>query len=771
MLGYILTRKQQQINGKTVYFYTGTGEDGPFQIEIDNKSPIFFIKSSTVTPQNLHFKERKKVNLQSFTNEEVDALYFNNISDLYNGKKILKDGGYTCYESDVIAEERYLMERFIYGSVNIDGQSIFKDGLHFYKNPLLTPGEYKPDFRILSMDIETGRNGTIYSIGFHLTGPSLEHKSVLMRSELYKTGEKDNYIEYCNNEKDLLSSFISKFNDLDPDIIIGWHVIGFDLDFIERRLKHYSIPFFIGRDRSTPLIRQSQSGGWHCSINGRVIIDGPPTLRGAFYTFESYSLENVGKEVLGVGKDITGSGKVDEIERRFLEDKIALAHYNLLDCTLVTDIYNKLDLVDLTFTRAITSGMTMDRVGLSVAAFDYFMLPMIHRKGLVAPDIDDMEALNQGSGGLVFIKEPGFYDSIVVLDFKSLYPSIIRTFMIDPLSRIKSETNTLATPVDIDFSKTEHVLPEYIEKLMEQRAQAKKEKNDHLSQSIKILMNSFYGVMGSPSSRFYHPDLSFAITGTGQWLLNKSKDFLEQDDYPVIYGDTDSLFVQLKPEQRLNYNSYALEITQKVNTYLTNFILKEFSLESHLELEYEKHFRKFFLPGIRGNLHTAGIGAKKRYAGLLSSENGEKLSFTGLEFVRSDWTNMAKTFQYTLFELIFNNKDIEPYIKGFVKDLQDGKLDDDLYYKKSLKKPASEYKKILPPQVKASLLLDPSGKLRGRIEYIITLNGPIPRELKPEHIDYNHYIDKQLKPIADSLLPFIDKSFDNIVFNKQPELF
>ena len=94
-----------------------------------------------------------------------------------------------------------------------------------------------------------------------------------------------------------------------------------------------------------------------------------------------------------------------------------------------------------------------------------------------------------------------------------------------------------------------------------------------------------------------------------------------------------------------------------------------------------------------------------------------------------------------------------------------------LYYSKRLKKSAAEYKKLIPPQVRASLLLDPSGKQRGKIEYIITKHDPVPRELEPKHIDYDHYIDKQLKPISDSLLPFIGKNFYNIVFIRQPELF
>lgn len=659
------------------------------------------------------------------------------------------------------------MERFIYGSVFIDGQYTKRDGLLHFKNPVLKHAVYIPDFNILSFDIETGRDGTIYSIGLHATYKDESRKEVLMRSKELESGTTDDFITYYNTEKELLQTFLLQVSRLDPDIIIGWHVIGFDLDFIRRRLEFYHIPFRLGRNGKLPVIKKNLNNNWNCSIHGRVVIDGPPTLRGAFYSFENFKLETVATVVLGVGKDISGSGKVDEIERRFREDKKALAYYNLLDCTLVTDIYKKLGLIDLTFTRAITCGLTMDRIGMSVAAFDYYMLPQVHRKGFVAPDIDDINATNQGGGGLVFIKEPGFYESIIVLDFKSLYPSIIRTFFIDPLSLLQSDIDTIYTPVDIPFSSTEHVLPDYIKILMDKRALAKKDKNDHLSQAIKILMNSFYGVMGTTLCRFYNPNLPDAITGTGQWFLNRTREFLEDKGYTVIYGDTDSLFVKLKPEECTNYNRSAEDITNVINDYLSGFIKSKFKVESLLEIEYEKHFRKFFLPGVRGG----GAGAKKRYAGLLSSENGETLSFTGLEFVRSDWTKLAKEFQYNLFTLIFSNMEVVNYIKDVVKDLCDGKLDKDLIYKKRLTKPASEYTKIIPPQVRAALMLDPEGKSIRQVEYIITKNGPIPTELIPEMIDYDHYIDKQLKPIADSLLPFIQKNFETIVFNKQPELF
>ncbi len=100
---------------------------------------------------------------------------------------------------------------------------------------------------------------------------------------------------------------------------------------------------------------------------------------------------------------------------------------------------------------------------------------------------------------------PGIYDDVVVLDFKSLYPSIIQTFKIDPLSNLLSEKDTIETLNGYKFSSTKHFLPEFIDHLIEQRNIAKKKNDKALSQAIKILMNSFYGVMGSFGCRFYHP--------------------------------------------------------------------------------------------------------------------------------------------------------------------------------------------------------------------------------------------------------------------------
>ena len=336
-------------------------------------------------------------------------------------------------------------------------------------------------------------------------------------------------------------------------------------------------------------------------------------------------------------------------------------------------------------------------------------------------NILDINREGQAAGGYVVDPKVGLHENVVVVDFKSLYPSIINTFKIDPLSNLLRDINSVKTPSGHLFSKTEHILPDFIKELLEKRQMAKDNNDQYLSQAIKILMNSFYGVMGSGGSRFYNSILPSAITETGQWILRQSMDYLDEEGYEVLYGDTDSIFYKLKPEEVSSPFNKAQVRAKRLNEYLFDLIQNHFNTPAMLEIEFEKFYKKFYLPPMRGGIG----GAKKRYAGLILHRGGsEELEFKGLEVVRSDWTKLAKNFQYELFEKLFKDEDIIDVIKNKVSDLKEGKYDEDLVYKKRLTKPASEYTKSIPPHVRAALILDPSGEKKLKeIEYYISLTG------------------------------------------------
>lgn len=756
--GFLLTAHSKDVNGKVELSFYGKSPNGPFKLTIHNEPIVFFILSEQeFSPKNFKFT-RKPLPLKNFKGTNVDGIYINSLAEFQKAKDFLKENKILSYEIDIRPEERYLMERYIKGDVEILGDSTIQNGIIHFSNPKIRKGQCEIELSKLSLDIETGTNGELYSIGLYYNH-QLETKSVVLMGSKKQEINTPN-IKFFSHEKEILISFFDYLNNWDPDIITGWHVIGFDFEFIEKKCQKYGLDFNVGRSNQYSRIKRNQTGSFHLSTEGRIILDGPPLLRSAFYKFKNFKLDTVAQNILGLNKDISGdTGKVDEIERRYREDKESLAKYNILDCKLVHDIFEKLNLYNFVMNRVRISGLLIDRLNISTAAFDYAFLPPLHRKGIVAPNKIEFERDEQSTGGLVIEPKIGRHKNIAVLDFKSLYPTIIKTFNIDPYSRLILEKETITTPCGVSFSKENGILPTIISELMVKREKAKLNSDQSLSQAIKILMNSFYGVMGSMRSRFYHADIPRAITTTGHYILKNSIEFLEREGLKTIYGDTDSLFISL-PE---NSESQGSKLAQKLNTHLSELLMKEFSATSFLECEFEKIYEQMYFPKSRHN----EAGAKKRYVGLYQNQ----LEFKGMEFVRSDWTELAKNFQKQLYEKFLNNEEVEGFIKSYIKNLEMGFFDQELIYTKKLSKAPEEYTKNIPIHVKAALKINHNGPYRLKeVSYIITKKGPEPVQHNPSDIDYQHYIEKQIGPIANDILLDLNSSFEGLMGGEQLNL-
>ena len=366
---------------------------------------------------------------------------------------------------------------------------------------------------------------------------------------------------------------------------------------------------------------------------------------------------------------------------------------------------------------------------------------------------------------------------MLVLDYKSLYPSIIRTFKIDPLGLaegLKHPETAIPGFKGAMFSKESHFLPAIIDNLWKQRDEAKKAKDAPRSQAIKILMNSFYGVLGSGGCPFYDPRLASSITLRGHEIMQTTAKWIEELGYVVIYGDTDSTFVHIEGNTDLGTPQQTGEaLAKEINQRWREKLKKEMNITCFLEIEFETHFSKFFMPTIRGSV----LGSKKRYAGIKVNSSSKEIVFKGLENVRSDWTELAKQFQYELYSRVFNDEPVIGYIKTLIQQVREGKMDEHLVYSKRLRKPLSEYVKAMPPHVKAAKHADNHNKQQGlplryqnntSVSYVITLAGPQTLEHVSAQYDYQHYIDKQIRPIADSILPLINLSFDNITADQLP---
>src|SRR5262249_25092739 len=155
-------------------------------------------------------------------------------------------------------------------------------------------------------------------------------------------------------------------------------------------------------------------------------------------------------------------------------------------------------------------------------------------------------------------------------------------------------------------------------------------------QAIKILMNSLFGVMGSPASRLFSPAVADAITLAGQHVIRLAAQAVERRGLRVIYGGTGSGFMGLPAPDTMLAAARAEELRDGVGAEVAAGLASEFGCESHLELEFEKVYTTFLLPEVR----SGAAGSKKRYAGLVD----DKLEIVGLEAVRRDWSQVARRF-------------------------------------------------------------------------------------------------------------------------------
>ncbi|WP_091874889.1 DNA polymerase II [Massilia yuzhufengensis] len=774
--GFLLTRHWRDLDGGTeVAFWLATPE-GPRCVRLPPQPSVAFIPAALRAEAELVLKtergwELRELALCDFSHRPVLGLYCRQYRQLLRIEKRLREFGIDVYEADVRPPERYLMERFITASVLFSGRPDARDPALLHDAQLKPDGGYRPQLRLASLDIETNQFGELYCIGLEGCG----------QRQVYMLGEpngqdqpRDYQLDFCASRLELLDRLEAWVQAHDPDAIIGWNVIQFDMRMLAQAAERLNRPLRLGRDGSAIETRaHGRSEHFFVSIAGRLVIDGIEALRSATYSFPSFSLESVSQTLLGEGKAIDNPySRMDEINRMFAEDKPALAFYNLKDCELVTRIFEKTDLVRFLLERASVTGLAIDRSGGSVAAFEHRYMPLMHRQGFVAPNIGDVAAADS-PGGFVMDSRSGLYDSVVVLDYKSLYPSIIRTFLIDPVGLVaglvEDEAATVPGFVGGRFSRSRHCLPGIVRQVWEGREAAKRARNAPLSQALKIIMNAFYGVLGTTGCRFFDPRLASSITMRGHEIMHRTRALIEEQGYQVIYGDTDSTFVWLGSahgQEEAERIGHAL--VERVNGWWAQHLRAEYGLECALELEFDTHYRRFLMPTVRGS----DEGSKKRYAGLVTRpDGGEEMVYKGLETVRTDWSPLAQQFQQELYLRIFKREPYEAWMADYVARTLRGEFDALLVYRKRLRRPLDDYERNVPPHVRAARMADAFHTGQGRpaqyrnggsIRYVMTTAGPEPLELRRAPIDYEHYLTKQLEPIADAILPFLGDSFGRL---------
>jgi len=768
MRGFLLTPTYRIVDGTPEVHLYGVLESGePCLIIDDRLRPYFFVRVSDLPriARAAPGLQPQPSPLRGLDGEPVAMVSMGTPGDVPPLRKRLEDAGIPCLEADIRFAYRYLIDRGIRGAFEIEGSFEVRGRTgHVYRNPVLRPTHWVPHLRILSIDIETDAHANeVRSIALHT--PDFE-RVILVHERPFQNAES------VPSEKAAVQRFLEYLNELDPDVITGWNVVDFDLAVLAKAARRHGVRFAIGRNDEEFDLRKDASftRESRAIVAGRQVLDGLSLMRGAFIRLEDYKLETAAQAFLGKGKLITGELRHHEIDLAFRTDPQRLVDYNLQDARLVLELLERTRLVDLAIERSLLTGMQLDRVSAAIASIDSLYLGELRRRGVVAPSVSAGDTTASIMGGYVMDSKPGLYRNVLVFDFKSLYPSIIRTFNIDPLTHVPTptaDTPVVRAPNGAHFHRrVRGIIPELLGNLARERERAKQAGDSVKSNAIKILMNSFYGVLGAGVSRLFSPDVANAVTYFGQFVIRLAADCAVRRGYEVLYGDTDSLFVNPNEPDATRATRSGERLCQEIGAEVGQRIEQDFECESFLELEFEKLYHRFFLPEVRGGK----VGSKKRYAGLLVDNDQERIEFVGLESVRRDWSEVSKHFQRELLQRVFHDEPVEAFIRSFVADLQAGAFDGELTYKKAVRKDLAAYTKTTPPHVRAARR---QGSMAGRIvAYVMTRNGPEPTDDLTAPPDYGHYLEHQIEPVADAVLRFLGTDFADVMqTRKQLALF
>ncbi|MBX3188916.1 MAG: DNA polymerase II [Labilithrix sp.] len=725
---FLLSREWRDADDGVEIVLWGRAPEGPVRVRLTRQEPVLFVPRHVVTRAG----RRVERPLTTMQGDPVDAVYFRSQRALVEERERLHEAMSVALESDVKPSDRFVMERFVTGAMRVEGPARERRGVLHFENPRVKKADVRPALSMLAVDIETEGLG-VSLLSAAVAGPGRER--VFVRG----AGVDRGAIVFVPDERALLSRLFAEIVACDPDVLCGWNVTEFDLTVLDARSRALGVPFAIGRAGERARVLAGAPGRASIAkVPGRVALDGIATLKSATYAFERFTLEHVAGELLGRKKKIAeGTDRVAEIARMHAEDVDRLAAYNLEDCRLVLDIFREADLLGFATERARLTGLPMDRQGGSVAAFDHLYLPRLHRRGAVAPDVGDFAEAAPSPGGHVLDSVPGLYRDVLSFDFRSLYPSIIRTFQIDPLGLAQPGVDPVPGEEGAAFAREGAILPALIATLHDARSEAMATRSAALSRAIKILMNSFYGVLGTPGCRFFDPRLPTSITRRGHRIIERARAFFEAEGLPVIYGDTDSLFVHVREgigEAAAAERGRAL--AGAITRTLADEIRRDHRLESHLELRFESHYLRFLMPTTRG----ADRGSKKRYAGTTRRGGAIELVVRGLEAVRRDWAPLARRVQRELLRRVLTDEPFEDWLVSIARDLDGGRLDDEL----ALRKRRRDLEE------------------GSEVELVVTIDGPAPIAARTSPIDYAYYRDKQLAPVCDVVLPFLGTSFEKI---------
>ena len=488
-------------------------------------------------------------------------------------------------------------------------------------------------------------------ISFQDTGSSSKPQDETTKTKK----KKPKYVEVLETEKEMIERFAQIIQEDNPHIITGYNSDQFDFPYIKKRAERLGARFEMGLAKGSTFSMTRHGPFFVPKCFGRVIIDIYQLVRNLIsksLKAETLDLDTVANELLGEGK-VKGVGYAQILALWEKQDLRTLYEYSLKDSEITLQLSLQL-LPSVYELSALTRTPLYDASRMTSGQLvEWFLIRHAHKQGILVPRIPQrMQAASRMQstyvGGFVVKPKRGLHKNIVVVDFRSLYPSIIIGHNVDPatLNCTCCETGGNVSPSGAWFCEKKQgflpqVLNEILTKRFEYKARLTKMKNvrdspeyrflDARQNGLKIIANSMYGYLGYSRARWYSLDCAKAITALGRKYIQDTIKLAEDDGFTVLYGDTDSVFFSQKTGAALS-KSAVERFIDKVNK----------TLPESMELELQGIYKRGVLI------------AKKRYAMI---DGDGRIIVKGLERVRRDWASIAKDTQEEVLRAILDKGD------------------------------------------------------------------------------------------------------------------
>jgi len=689
-----------------VHVFGRTPEKELVHVEVYEFRPYFYAPTANLDFDDLKSRDRItgwEAGYESIRGEDLTRIFGQTPRDVGQ----IRDE-FDHYEADILFPNRLLIDKDITSGIRIPERCVedTDERLIRISHDEIEAVDVEADPRVSTFDIEVDdRSGfpedgeeKIICLASH---DSYRDEYVLWLVDADEGGSVpdslDGYdpleadfeadIRVFEEEPAMLDAFVTYLEATDPDIITGWNFADFDAPYLIDRLEVLdpTTDYDLDYNRLSRIGEVWQSDWQGPDIKGRVVFDLLRAYKRTQFTeLESYRLEAVGETELGAGKE-TYTGDIGDL---WENDPERLLEYNLRDVELCVELDRKQDIIAFFEEIASFVGCKLEDAPTPGDAVDMYVLHKAHGR-FALPSKGTVESGEEFEGGAVFDPITGVEEMVSVLDLKSLYPMCMVTINASPETKVDPDSfdgDTFVAPNGQHFrTEPDGIIREMVTELLSEREEKKKLRNQHepdtpeydqydrQQASVKVVMNSLYGVSGWDRFRLYDKDNAAAVTATGRAVIDHTEDAVEDLGYQVAYGDTDSVMISLKDEAGSVQDAIdqSFDIEEAINASYDEFAKSKLDADEHrFQIEFEKLYRRFFQ-----------AGKKKRYAGHIVWKEGKEVDdvdITGFEYQRSDIAGITKEVQLKVLEMIVKEGDIDgvaEYLNGVIEDFLTGNMD------------------------------------------------------------------------------------------------